>query len=293
MKNPLGVPLKKTGVVAAAREWFDANQNRLHADGITLQVSTGTSADQSPALSATLDRGERALCVDVVEATGHINFHLPDVQWPLAFKSQAIGNEIVPVMEMEIAQMFGSRGRLYPPLPEGMNTGTIAAVRSWLIANEQRLAQQNVILHLSEDRAGSLQRGNRHFQIYLADVGWFEAEFADFDVGEDYVSSYKWSAYGDEIVPLLANEVEQAFSPNRPARAKYACPVCGYPSLLYPPFSNNESCLACGFNFLNEPEKMKQWRTDWIQKGMPWSYQLAAQPLDWNPSQLLEGVSEL
>lgn len=79
----------------------------------------------------------------------------------------------------------------------------------------------------------------------------------------------------------------------------YICPVCGYPALDELPRSEEtcgsyEICPSCGFQFgiSDEDEGISddQWRTTWIQAGMPWNSVGKQRPLNWNPSEQLDRI---
>jgi hypothetical protein len=75
----------------------------------------------------------------------------------------------------------------------------------------------------------------------------------------------------------------------------YVCPVCGYPALTEPPYTNSggsyEICYSCGFEFgvsdLDEDYTFESWRAEWIARGMPWSSAGRPRPADWDPARQL------
>lgn len=68
---------------------------------------------------------------------------------------------------------------------------------------------------------------------------------------------------------------------------KYRCPVCGYPSLPYPP-SDYHICPCCSTEFANDDADYshQQLREMWVAGGALWFFGRA--PEHWNPwTQLL------
>ncbi len=76
------------------------------------------------------------------------------------------------------------------------------------------------------------------------------------------------------------------------------CPVCGYSHLDEPAYYANdpvrgngsqEICPSCGFQFgytdHAQHVAFKQWREQWIARGMPWRSKDISPPLNWNPAQ--------
>jgi hypothetical protein len=73
----------------------------------------------------------------------------------------------------------------------------------------------------------------------------------------------------------------------------YQCPVCGFPGLFEPARSpqtgagSYEICPSCGFEFGVSDDDLgrtyEEWRTEWIDRGMPWSSNGRLQPPDWKP----------
>ena len=72
----------------------------------------------------------------------------------------------------------------------------------------------------------------------------------------------------------------------------YTCPICAYPGLNNPPHSKEgggsyENCPSCGFEFgFHDDDRgisYETWRSEWIQKGMPWSSHDIPRPPGWNP----------
>jgi len=75
----------------------------------------------------------------------------------------------------------------------------------------------------------------------------------------------------------------------------YECPVCSYPALAEPPYSDgsgsDEICPSCGFQFGVSDDSdgisFDEWRESWIDQGMPWNSRGIRQPPDWDPKQQL------
>lgn len=81
------------------------------------------------------------------------------------------------------------------------------------------------------------------------------------------------------------------------------CPVCGYPDLEEPPRSpvtsggSYEICPSCGFQFGvtddDEGFSYQEWRTQWIQRGMPWdSEEIRPPPQGWDPARQLANLED-
>lgn len=81
------------------------------------------------------------------------------------------------------------------------------------------------------------------------------------------------------------------------------CPACGYTHLENPAYFNSagawpslEICPSCGFQFgyTDNAQQItfKQWREQWVARGMPWRSKGINPPSNWNPSQQLLNVSE-
>ena len=73
----------------------------------------------------------------------------------------------------------------------------------------------------------------------------------------------------------------------------YQCPVCAYDSLDEPPRSartgggSYEICRSCGFQFgVTDDDRgisYDDWRTEWINAGMPWRGVSVPPPPNWAP----------
>lgn len=81
----------------------------------------------------------------------------------------------------------------------------------------------------------------------------------------------------------------------------HTCPICGYGCLRGVPRSPNcggsyEICPSCGFQFGVSDEDLgfsdEQWRTDWINAGMPWRSAGIEVPPNWNPVAQLESIQK-
>jgi hypothetical protein len=93
------------------------------------------------------------------------------------------------------------------------------------------------------------------------------------------------------------------------AQKSHQCPVCGWPSLDYPPWEGMteswEPCASCWFIFgyhdeavlyTDDPPDLSPgyrerayyaWRLSWIRKGMPWSSIGESPPDGWDPIEQL------
>ncbi len=82
-----------------------------------------------------------------------------------------------------------------------------------------------------------------------------------------------------------------------------SCPVCGYPNLDKPAYSDEkgawpslEICPCCGFQFgftdHSQHITFEQWREQWIARGMLWQSIGIARPADWNPTEQLLKIRE-
>ena len=78
----------------------------------------------------------------------------------------------------------------------------------------------------------------------------------------------------------------------------FSCPVCGFDGLEGPPYGstgrgNHEICPACGFQFGFHDEVKglahKQWREDWIRRGMWWASE-DLPPANWDPVRQLRSI---
>lgn len=77
-----------------------------------------------------------------------------------------------------------------------------------------------------------------------------------------------------------------------PVDKRHTCPVCGFPYLHEPPYDptdvpespSYEICPSCGFEFGHSEGicSIAEWRTRWLDKGMPWSSS-TRRPDDWDP----------
>ena len=87
------------------------------------------------------------------------------------------------------------------------------------------------------------------------------------------------------------------------AKVSFTCPVCGYPELQESPRSprtgggSYEICPSCGFQFgvTDDDEGIgyEEWRTRWIEKGMPWdSAGIEEPPPHWDPQEQLKRVAD-
>jgi hypothetical protein len=85
-------------------------------------------------------------------------------------------------------------------------------------------------------------------------------------------------------------------------RDRYLCPVCGYPDLDEPPWTNNspsdEICPSCGTQFgyddatggdaARQQAVYRELRERWKAAGCPWFSRGRSQPQGWNPEKQLE-----
>jgi|HubBroStandDraft_1064217.scaffolds.fasta_scaffold241831_1 hypothetical protein len=64
---------------------------------------------------------------------------------------------------------------------------------------------------------------------------------------------------------------------------KYACPVCGFDQMPFPPEDHN-ICSCCGteFGYHDRARTHQELRKMWIAKGCPWFSARMAPPNDWN-----------
>lgn len=77
---------------------------------------------------------------------------------------------------------------------------------------------------------------------------------------------------------------------------KYRCPVCGYPDLPEPPYSDGlgstELCYCCGFQFGvtddNYNVAFDEWRKVWVARGMPWDSRGYCKPVEWDGEEQLK-----
>jgi hypothetical protein len=87
------------------------------------------------------------------------------------------------------------------------------------------------------------------------------------------------------------------------AKVSFTCPVCGYPELQESPRSprtgggSYEICPSCGFQFgVTDDDRgigYEDWRTRWIEKGMPWdSAGIEEPPPHWDPHEQLKRVAD-
>ena len=65
---------------------------------------------------------------------------------------------------------------------------------------------------------------------------------------------------------------------------KYACPVCGFDQMPFPP-SDNNICSCCGteFGYHDQKHSHAELRKAWIFKGCPWFSSGLRPEADWNP----------
>jgi hypothetical protein len=79
----------------------------------------------------------------------------------------------------------------------------------------------------------------------------------------------------------------------------FVCPVCGYPSLSELPRPREgggsfEICPSCGFQFGVTDDDLglsfDEWRTQWIEQGMPWDKGRTDPPANWDPIAQLRNV---
>ncbi len=87
------------------------------------------------------------------------------------------------------------------------------------------------------------------------------------------------------------------------SEVSFICPVCGYPGHEEPPRSprtgggSYEICPSCGFQFgVTDDDKgisYEEWRSRWIEQGMPWSSAgIESPPPDWDPREQLKRVTD-
>jgi len=64
---------------------------------------------------------------------------------------------------------------------------------------------------------------------------------------------------------------------------KYACPVCGFNQMPYPPGDHNV-CSCCGteFGYHDRVRSHQELRMLWVAKGCPWFSNALAPPAGWN-----------
>ena len=64
---------------------------------------------------------------------------------------------------------------------------------------------------------------------------------------------------------------------------KYACPVCGFNQMPYPPEDHN-ICSCCGteFGYHDRARSHQELRKLWIDKGCPWFSAALAPPAGWS-----------
>lgn len=79
-------------------------------------------------------------------------------------------------------------------------------------------------------------------------------------------------------------------------KARYTCPVCGYPGLDDPP-ENHVICPCCGTQFDYDDDAPTErgrlrrhagLRSEWITSGMSWWSSARFAPPDWDARQQLE-----
>ena len=72
----------------------------------------------------------------------------------------------------------------------------------------------------------------------------------------------------------------------------FMCPVCGYPALSEPPYTDGgggsyEICPSCGFQFgvtdSDEGRSYEDWRDEWVRRGMKWQSVGLREPPGWDP----------
>ena len=65
----------------------------------------------------------------------------------------------------------------------------------------------------------------------------------------------------------------------------YACPVCGFDRMPFPPTDNN-ICSCCGteFGYHDRARSHEELRKEWIAKGCPWFSTAMKPPADWKAS---------
>lgn len=83
-------------------------------------------------------------------------------------------------------------------------------------------------------------------------------------------------------------------------RQSFTCPVCGYPSLTEPVWTDGggasfEICPSCGFQFgvsdVDEGYSYGEWRQLWVEGGMKWNSPGVNPPDGWVPDEQLRSVS--
>ena|SRR5579863_2455959 len=64
----------------------------------------------------------------------------------------------------------------------------------------------------------------------------------------------------------------------------YACPVCGFDQMPFPP-SDNNICSCCGteFEYHDVAKSHQILRRAWMANGCPWFSSAILPPVDWNP----------
>lgn len=64
---------------------------------------------------------------------------------------------------------------------------------------------------------------------------------------------------------------------------KYACPVCGFDQMPFPPEDHN-ICSCCGteFGYHDRARSFQELRIMWIAKGCPWFSAAMPPPEKWN-----------
>lgn len=82
----------------------------------------------------------------------------------------------------------------------------------------------------------------------------------------------------------------------------YTCPVCGYPDLKRNPRTDvsggsYEICPSCGFQFgVSDDDRglsYEDWRSRWVNRGMPWNAVGIHEPLGWDPVAQLSRVTQV
>jgi hypothetical protein len=83
------------------------------------------------------------------------------------------------------------------------------------------------------------------------------------------------------------------------SQQRYQCPVCGYPDLTEPPYTEESGasydiCPSCGFEFGYDDEArgvtFEEWRAKWIAGGMRWSSRGVSAPPGWDPRAQLRAL---